>query len=72
MSKPFIINERPGGNPNAKSNGSWVYYTDTPWRIRIRTADDFRTFRALGVPVRILSPEQHAFFKRNTSEVKTG
>jgi hypothetical protein len=72
VSKPFIINERPGGDPKAKSNGSWVYYTDTPWRIRIKSAEDFRAFRALGVPVTILNPEQHAFFKRNTSEVKTG
>lgn len=72
VNKPFIINERPNGDRNAKSNGSWVYFDQTPWRVKIKTAEDLRTFRALGVPFRVMSPEQHGFFKRNTQEVKTG
>lgn len=69
--KPKMMTVRDGANPQNPSKGTWIVYDGSPWRIRVKSAEDFRLFQFFGVPSQNVTPQQWAFFQRNTSEIKT-
>lgn len=70
--KPTMLTVRENADPNRPSRGTWVVYEGSPFRVRIKSADDFRLFRFFGVESRNVTPAQWEFWKRNTQEVQTG
>lgn len=50
----------------------WLFYGDTPWRVRVQTPADVQTFRFFGVPYQEPDAKTGDFFIRHTQAVKTG
>jgi hypothetical protein len=72
VNKPEMITIRKDGNPKNPSKGTWIFYKDTPWRLRVSTADDVNLWRFFGVPRKNVDEKFGNFLLRNTSEVKAG
>jgi len=68
-----MLTVREEADPKKPSKGTWIVYEGGfPYRVRVKSADDFRAFRLFGVPAQNITPQAWEFFKRNTHEIKTG
>jgi hypothetical protein len=50
----------------------WMFFDNSPFRVRIQTPADVQAYRFMGVPYSKLSESQGSIFLRHTQAVKTG
>lgn len=50
----------------------WLFYSNSPWRMHVKTPEHVRTYQFFGVEYKDLDAKQAAFFIANTKAVRGG
>lgn len=50
----------------------WMFFDNSPWRVRVRTEADVRAYQFMGVPFSKLTEAQGRIFLQHTRAVRTG